>query len=269
MNNIKHIVYTSDLDIKGLIGNYQGELIKVLDPRSAIYVATGIAAQNQETVIVIMNSSNTSRSAFSGMTEAFYRNLPLILITIGKKLDYTQELNDVVNSHFVISTIGQIDDLINNKMPIHIELDTEYPTRKKKMEFSGLGDAIRSDDYLYISQNILINSDEFSCKLVKGGMLDCDEGAMANVLGASLAKKRRRYIGLITETEFLHDMNTLGNIHINDSLVYIVLVNEFTKMIVEYATSLGFMVSYFKKYETKDIKKILENGKKSIVLIEE
>ena len=82
----------------------------------------------------------------------------------------------------------------------------------------------------------------FKCKIVEGGMSNCHEGAMANVLGASLAKIHRRYIGLITEEEFIHDMNTLGNININDSLLYIVAVHEMNLTLKNYAKSLGFEV---------------------------
>ena len=65
MNQIKHIVYTSDLDLHSYLPDFKGESIPALDPRSAVYIGTGIAAQNNETVVVLLKSSNASRSAFS------------------------------------------------------------------------------------------------------------------------------------------------------------------------------------------------------------
>lgn len=271
MYEIKHIVYTSDLDLKKLVGDYQENAISVLDPRSAVYVATGIAAQNKEPVFVFVNSGNASRSAFSGMTEAFYRNLPIILITVGKDLDYSEKLKDVANSHLVISSIDELASLVDRKMPIHVELDVEIHTVQKKMFFAlrWLSDAVTADDYIYFGQKISINIKDFPCKIVSGGMPNCNEGALANVLGASLAKKRRRYIGLVTETEFFHDMNTLGNININNYLVYIIFTNKSSDLIFNYADSLGFNVNMFEmdSIKTEDIKNILDNKKKSLILI--
>ena len=112
MNQIKHIVYTSDLDLHSYFPDFKSESIPALDPRSAVYIGTGIAAQNREPVVVLLKSSNASRSAFSGMTEAYYRNLPIILVTVGRELDYSNELNDVVNSHYIVSSIKEIDNIL-------------------------------------------------------------------------------------------------------------------------------------------------------------
>ena len=274
MNLIKYIVYTSDLCINNIISNWNGQLIPALDPRSALYIATGICAQNNEKVIVILNSSNSSRSAFSGLTEAFYRNLPIILLTVGKKLDYSVELNDVVNGHFEISSFDDLDKLLLNHFnyPIHIELNDlkDFNYKIKKISLDWLSKVLSPDDYFYFSHNFNLNQNDLSCKVVVGGMDDCDEGALSNVLGASLAKKRRRYIGLVTETEFLHDMNALGNINVNDSLIYIVYSKQYQKMIQDFAKSLDFFVDCFdiKNIDVKKIKSIINNGRKSIILIE-
>lgn len=271
MNRIKFIVYTSDLDLSDYFPDYKGEVIPVLDSRSAVYIATGIAAQNKETVIVLLKSSNASRSAFSGMTEAYYRNLPVILITIGRQLDYSNELNDAVNSHCVISSIEEISHLTERSMPIHAELNFPQKAYEKKScsIFDSLKLAVEVDDYLYVSQNILFDIKDFKCKVVIGGTANCLEGALSNVLGASLAKKKRRYIGVVVEEEFLHDINTLGNINVNDSLVYIVLCNQNNELIGNYARTLGFFVSCFNGYEIheENIRTILNNKNKSLIIV--
>ena len=123
MNQIKHIVYTSDLDLRSYLPSFMGESISALDPRSAVYIGTGIAAQNNEIVVVLLKSSNASRSAYSGMTEAYYRNLPIILVTVGRELDYSVELNDVINSHYVVSSFKEIENLSDLVLPAHIELE--------------------------------------------------------------------------------------------------------------------------------------------------
>ena len=100
-------------------------------------------------------------------------------------------------------------------------------------------------------------------------MENCLEGALSNVLGASLAKKRRCYIGVVTEDEFLHDVNALGNINVNDSLVYFVICDQNNEMICDYAKSLGFNTSSIATDEItkEDIKKVFDNKKKSLVVV--
>ena len=271
MNQIKHIVYTSDLDLRSYFPDYKGEIISALDSRSAVYNATGIAAQNKEVVAVFLKSSNASRSAFSGMTEAYYRNLPIILVTVGRELDYSVELNDVVNSHHVVSSLKEIEGISDLILPAHIELDIQANKDDIKTSpiFECLKGATSVDDYLYTSQNLSFNADGFNCKVVNGGTKNCLDGALSNVLGASLAKKRRRYIGVVTEDEFLHDMNALVNINVNDSLVYFVLCDHNNDMIYNYAKSLGFNTSSIVTDEItkEDIKKVLENKKKSLVVV--
>lgn len=271
MNQIKHIVYTSDLDLRSYFPDYKGEIISALDSRSAVYIATGIAAQNKEAVVVLLKSSNASRSAFSGMTEAYYRNLPIILVTVGRELDYSVELNDVVNSHHVVSSLKEIERISDLILPAHIELNFQANKDDIKTSpiFEYLKGVLSANDYLYTSQNFSFSAIGFNCKVVNGGTKNCLEGALSNVLGASLAKKRRRYIGVVTEDEFLHDMNALGNINVNDSLVYFVLCDHNNEIICNYAKSLGFNTSSIVTDEItkEDIKKVLENKKKSLVVV--
>lgn len=273
MNQIKHIVYTSDLDLHSYFPDYDGEAISALDSRSAVYIGTGIAAQNKEIVVVLLKSSNASRSAFSGMTEAYYRNLPIILVTVGRELDYSVELNDVVNSHHVVSSLKELEGVSDLILPAHIELEIQEKMDDIKTSsiFGRLKDSVSANDYLYTSQNLSFDADGFYCKVVNGGTKNCLDGALSNVLGASLAKKRRRYIGVVTEDEFLHDMNALGNINVNDSLVYFVLCDHNNEMICNYAKSLGFNTSSMVADEIskEDIKKVLENKKKSLVVVYE
>ena len=130
-------------------------------------------------------------------------------------------------------------------------------------------DSVSADDYLYTSHNLSFDVDGFKCKVVVGGMENCLEGALSNVLGASLAKKRRRYIGVVTEDEFLHDVNALGNINVNDSLVYFVICDQNNEMICDYAKSLGFNTSSIAADEItkEDITKVFDNKKKSLVVV--
>lgn len=214
---------------------------------------------------------NTSY-AFSGMTEAFYRQLPVILITLGNSLDYTMELKDVVLGHYLVKDAKEILNFANYKLPAHIELgeeiiiDTEVESLKLQ---EALMEAVSEKDYLYFSPRFQTKEKDFMCKCISGGMSRCKDGTLSNVLGASLAQKRRRYIGVVTEEEFLHDMNTLGNIHANKDLFFIVISQKFEKMIGDYARTLNYEVIC----EAEDnicgtsLKRLFENGKQTIFIM--
>lgn len=272
---IKHMIYTPELESSTLIcfARESGiDCISVIDARSAVYVATGISAQNKEIVAVCLDSSNVSRSAFSGMTEAYYRNLPIVLITYGKKLDYSKELNDVVNGHYKIHSIDQIESLLGAKLPVHIELQEtveDVPAYDGRKLYQFLRNVLDSNDYLYVGQCVNVPNQALSCKVIKGGMPDCLDGAMANLLGASLVKKHKRYIGLISEEEYIHDMNTLGNIHINDSLMFVVIVRKENAVLEDYAKSLDFTVCTAREGELSDsfINSLVCNGKKTVLFV--
>ena len=243
-----------------------------LDPRSALYLATGMAAQSGEWVVCVVSSTNTSRSVFSGMTEAYYRNLPVILITLGTELNYSNELKDAVCEHFVIGEDDSIEQVFKEKRPAHVELSIDC-LKQELVDCdeiqSILGEILSDSSYLYISAGIKKTAVDYSCKVVNGGMPGCYEGALANVLGASLGQIRKKYIGLLSEKECLHDLNTLGNINVNERLCYIVVLEEYNMTIIDYAKSLGYKVHCLDK-ESLNRKSLLEGiseKEKTIVLI--
>lgn len=276
MYSVTTLIYTEDLENISFIQKCKSKgvnCISIVDARSAVYVATGISAQNQSKVVVCVNASNASRSAFSGMTEAFYRKLSVALITVGKKLDYTKILNDVVVGHYIALNCEDAEyDLLNGKFPMHIELLAENLEHEKN-ECNALqlllSSILAEDTYLYISPAIKKSEVQYKGKVVYGGMPDCYEGAMANVLGASLVRKRKKYIGLISEDEFIHDINTLGNINMNDLICYIVVSRKKNKMILDYA-----MVMKFETYEVKsdylkidDVKRLILSKNKGLLVV--
>ncbi len=53
----------------------------VVDERSAAYVASGIVNETGEPVVITCTGATASRNYLSAMTEAFYRNLPIIALT--------------------------------------------------------------------------------------------------------------------------------------------------------------------------------------------
>lgn len=275
MSDLITVVYTIDLESTPFILECKKNgknCISAVDARSAVYMATGICAQNQCKVAVCVDAGNASRSAFSGMTEAFYRKLPVALITIGRKLDYTKELNDVVVGHYTVQNYTDAFDLVNKEFPMHIELTAEV-SKLRKIECNKLqqilSSALGENEYLYIAQGVKKADCNYVGKVVYGGMPGCYEGALANVLGASLAKRHKKYIGLVSEDELIHDLNTLGNININDLVSFIIVGNKKNDLLMDCATALQFEVSYAKESQISDseIRSACLNSKKTLLMV--
>lgn len=274
---IKHIVFEQKLKTAMIIQNAHNlgiECVPVLDARSAVYYATGITAQSEEKVVVIISAAN-SRSAFSGMTEAFYRKLPVVLITLGEVFDYSRELRDVIKKHYIFTENEKIDNILIDDGPIHIELlgskKIDTPEKKCISFLEKLENLVEENQYLYISQKINVKKLNVPGKIVYGGIENCDDGAVSNVLGASLAKIRTRYIGVLSEEEYIHDMNALGNINTNDLLLYFIISEKNNDMICDYSKSLGFEIfrSSINKLDEQEMLNAIRNGKKTVFLIYE
>lgn len=57
------------------------EMFSSVDERSAAYIACGIAEESGESVVLSSTGATASRNYLSGLTEAFYRKLPILAIT--------------------------------------------------------------------------------------------------------------------------------------------------------------------------------------------
>ena len=122
------------------------------DERSAAYIACGMAAESGETVALTCTGATASRNYLPGLTEAYYRKLPVLAVTssqplgrIGnmspQMLDRTSEQNDVCKFSLQCLPVDNPDDRwlceanLNRALlelihdgggPVHINLVTRY-----------------------------------------------------------------------------------------------------------------------------------------------
>ena len=128
------------------------ELYSSVDERSAAYMACGLAAESGEPVALSCTGATASRNYIPGLTEAFYRKLPVLAITatqhpgrIGQNMaqviDRRAVLNDMVNLSIQAPLVHTDEDKwalnvqINRALselrrhgggPVHINLETAY-----------------------------------------------------------------------------------------------------------------------------------------------
>lgn len=78
------------------------EIYSSVDERSAAYIACGLAAETGETVVISCTGATASRNYLPGMTEAYYRKLPVLAITSTRKVSKIGHLIDQVMDRTVI-----------------------------------------------------------------------------------------------------------------------------------------------------------------------
>ncbi len=128
------------------------EMYSAPDERSAAYMACGMAAESNEAVVLSCTGATASRNYIPGLTEAFYRKLPVLAITstqhtgrigqnIAQVLDRSVVLKDMVKLSVHVPTCHTGEDIwscnvlvnkaileLNHKGggPVHINLETTY-----------------------------------------------------------------------------------------------------------------------------------------------
>lgn len=128
------------------------EMYSSVDERSAAYLACGLSAETGEPVVLSCTGATASRNYMPGLTEAFYRKLPILAITanqgttkiahhIAQNIDRTVLPNDIAKLSVNIPVTRNADDEWNctvqaNKAllelrrhgggPVHINLATSY-----------------------------------------------------------------------------------------------------------------------------------------------
>lgn len=128
------------------------EIYSSVDERSAAYMACGLASESGEPVVLSCTGATASRNYLPGLTEAYYRKLPVLAITstqntsrvghhIAQIIDRSSIQNDVARFSVTLPTVKDNEDLVDceikvNKAllelkrqgggPVHINLTTSY-----------------------------------------------------------------------------------------------------------------------------------------------
>ena len=128
------------------------KVFSCVDERSAAYMACGMAAESLEPVALSCTGATSSRNYVPGLTEAYYRKLPVLAITSAQHLgrvgqmvpqviDRSVIMNDIAKLSVTVPPINNKDDewacevAINKALltlkrysagPVHINLVTTY-----------------------------------------------------------------------------------------------------------------------------------------------
>lgn len=153
-NNIKRVVVSPGATNFAIVGSMQHdpyfELYSCVDERAAAYMALGIAARTSEPVVLSCTGATASRNYMAALTEAFMRNIPILVVTSSLGLDRVGHLKaqvtdrahapkDVVIKQYQIDNLHEGEEdacalkinealafLRKFKKPVHINNCTTY-----------------------------------------------------------------------------------------------------------------------------------------------
>lgn len=155
-HNIKKIVASPGTTNITFVGSLQSdpyfEIYSAPEERSAAYMACGLAAESGEAVVLTCTGATASRNYIPGLTEAFYRKLPVLAVTstqhvgrigqlVPQVIDRSIIQNDISVMNVTLPIIHSAEDekdcniKINTALlalfhrgggPVHINLQTEY-----------------------------------------------------------------------------------------------------------------------------------------------
>lgn len=259
------------------------------DVRSMTYVACGMCAAIKKPTVIVVDGDNESRSLFSGMTEAFYRDLPIIAVIISNynQLNYKKGMNDCAANFYSIRDVdskkmldrcfeGIKKNVLVSSKPILINYISDKNGLNPKIEASSSKDKISnilsvfetlidSDDYLFIADDIIYNNTTLKLKHIyeTNSETSSNDGIISTVFGAALSKIHKNYYCILSYKDFIHDINSLANRHFPNNIVIVILSNCQHKTISDYCNSLG--INYAFSHDLTSLAKNKVDGKASVI----
>ena len=155
-HNIRKVVASPGTTNLTFIGSIQSddyfEIYSSVDEISAAYIACGLAAESGESVVLSCTGATASRNYASGLTEAYYRKLPVLAVTSSQYsgrieqnfpqvIDRRVQFNDISKMSKHIGIIHSEEDAwncvvsINDALlelrhrgcgPVHLNVETTY-----------------------------------------------------------------------------------------------------------------------------------------------
>lgn len=120
--NIRHIVISPGSRMREFVLAVEEDpffiTYDVTDERSASYFALGLSQELSEPVVIVCTSSTATTNYFPGVTEAFYQNVPLVVLT-GDRDPYMlgQQEDQMINQ------VGMYDRVVRKSVTLPIVKD--------------------------------------------------------------------------------------------------------------------------------------------------
>ncbi|WP_165157865.1 thiamine pyrophosphate-binding protein [Parabacteroides sp. ZJ-118] len=126
-HNIKKIVASPGTTNITLVASLQQdswfEMYSSVDERSAAYIACGMAAESGEPVVLSCTGATASRNYIPGLTEAYYRKLPVLAVTSTQDISRIgHHIAQVIDRRVIQNDIA----LLSEHIPVTDDITTEW-----------------------------------------------------------------------------------------------------------------------------------------------
>ena len=155
-HNIKKVIINPGTTNISFVASIQSddffEIYSCVDERSAAYIACGLSEESGEPVVLTCTGATASRNYMSGLTEAYYNKIPIIVITatqhfgrvgqnVPQVIDRSAQLKNIVKKSIQLNAVHSDEDrwasnlkvnevLLECKRdgggPVHINMETTY-----------------------------------------------------------------------------------------------------------------------------------------------
>lgn len=264
--------------------------VEGIDERSAGYIATGMSHEANEPVAILCSGNSTFRNLTSAMTEAYYRKLPILVITIDNNadlIDQTVNPQDIFATHYCVSHITTLPDVdkiienvlvnVNNDKSVFLELSgykKNIEEFKYETHVSHIDSSLYSDDEINqilsfipqtscvhvgrkISENQKTTIKKIIAEVYCNDGVNAEDGRLATLIGSSVVAKSQLHVGIFSEDECIYDLNMFGNRHVGSNvIVFIKGKTDMCATILEYAENLDWDVMSLDKVDGMSFDKI-------------
>lgn len=240
-----------------------------VDERSAGYIATGMCAEAKEPIVVWCDGNASFRNLASALTEAYYRKMPIVVITLRLSetaVDQSVNPEDVLGKVLSIpeytsadgieNTIADAYEFINKKVsyPILIQIDGQEQdlliNKSPKFEINEPG-ICKALSLLIPNGTVLVVGNDYkslhwadigASLVIEPINSTPTDGRLSILVGSAAADTETLHVGIFSEREVTYDLNMVGNRHIDRNIIIIVprKQNEYTANIANYAKALGW-----------------------------
>ena len=144
MHHIKYVIVSPGGTNPAMIISLQGDpyftLYSCVDERSAAYMACGLSEQVGEPVALCCTGATASRNYMPALTEAYYRKLPIVVITCSRPNSYVDQLMpQVTNRNIYPADILKEGVHLQNIKDKNDFCDVEYKVNKALLELKHHG----------------------------------------------------------------------------------------------------------------------------------
>lgn len=143
-HGIKRIVASPGTTNMAFVASVQQDpwfkVFSSVDERSAAYIACGMAAESGEPVVISCTGATASRNYLSGMTEAYYRKLPVLAVTSTQSLSKVgHHVAQVIDRSTIQQDVARISVLLQSVKDAEDQWDCEMKANEAILELSRHG----------------------------------------------------------------------------------------------------------------------------------